>query len=183
MFKYLIKRNGSHGFIVTVMKLDGGPGRNNLLVDCKQMNEQPSFTTNKPNLDPDSEEKTTDNHTLIIVIIACGAILVFLIAAVVIAWMCFKRWRDKKMVKVDVNVNYDTAGVDYEYGPVEQDYDTMGDEVSTRRREVKMEVVDIMIIIIIIIMTIIVIIIIIKGGGPEQRLWEERGRLGGSSCC
>ena len=185
VYSYHIKRNGPHGFIVPVIKLDSGKGRSEIKVDCKQMNEQPSLTTNKPSLEPDSEEKTTDNHKLIIVIIACGAILAFLIASVIIAWACFKRWRDKKMVKVDVNVNYDTAGVDYEYGPADQDYDTMGDEVSTRRREVKMEVVDIMIIIIIIIMTIIIIIIIIiiKGGGPEQRLWEERGRLGGSSCC
>ena len=53
--------------------------------------------------------------------------------------MCFKRFRAKKMMKQDINVNYDRAGVDYEYSTTSEDYDydTMNNEVSTRRRAVK----------------------------------------------
>ena len=81
------------------------------------------------------------------IIISCsiiGTLLgVILVAAAI--WMCFKRFKNERMLKQDINVNYDRAGVDYEYDTTGQDYDydTMGDEVSTRRRrEIKMEVVD-----------------------------------------
>ena len=51
-----------------------------------------------------------------------GTILgVILVAAAI--WMCFKRYRNKKMMKQDINVNYDRAGVDYEYDTTGQDYD------------------------------------------------------------
>ena len=48
-------------------------------------------------------------------------------------------FRAKKMMKQDMSVNYDRAGVDYEYSTTgeDYDYDTMDNEVSTKRKAVK----------------------------------------------
>ena len=73
-----------------------------------------------------------------------GTSVLVIVIIITAGIVCFKRFRDQKMMKQDINVNYDRAGVDYEYDTTGQDYDydTMGDKVSTRRKAVKMEVVD-----------------------------------------
>ena len=80
------------------------------------------------------------------IIIGCsifGTILIVVLVALTI-WMCFKRFRAKKMMKQDINVDYNREGVDYEYSTTGEDYnyDTMDNEVSTKRKAVKMELVD-----------------------------------------
>ena len=92
------------------------------------------------------ETKNEPTKSQTVIIIGCsilGTILVVVLAALTI-WTCFKRFRDKKMMKQDINDTYDRAGVDYEYDTTGQDYDfdTTGDDVSHRRKAVKMEVVD-----------------------------------------
>ena len=55
-------------------------------------------------------------------------------------------WKDKKMIKQDLNVDYDTAVVDYEYGTAGQYaiFDSISNEISGMRRdrEIGMKVVN-----------------------------------------
>ena len=135
VLKDRIRRDGAHGFVIPISKPSGGRGESAITVDCKKLNEQGQRVRfGNPRTENLDQEKSSDNTVLVVIIVCLSAILVFGITVIIVR-VCFRRWRDKRMVKQDVNVNYDTA--DYYY-----DYDTMDNTDSTRRRPVRMEVVD-----------------------------------------
>ena len=70
--------------------------------------------------------------------------LIIIVLIILAGCLLCSRKRSNKMMKEDFNVNYDTLGVDYEYGTTtnpDYDYDTMDDE-SSPGRDIKMEVVN-----------------------------------------
>ena len=101
---------------------------------------------------PEDESRRTTNSTnevpgqsltSIIIGISVAGTLFFVTFVILAIWIPFKILKNKKeikavlndVIKEDLNVHYDTAGVDYEYI-------TVGNGDSTRRREIIMEVVD-----------------------------------------
>ena len=94
-------------------------------------------TTNNTN------EVPSQSLTSITIGISVAGTLFFVTFVILAIWIPFKILKNKKeikedlndVIKEDLNVDYDTAGVDYEYV-------TMGNGDSTRRREIVMEVVD-----------------------------------------
>ena len=101
---------------------------------------------------PEDESRGTTNNTnevpgqsltSITIGISVAGTLFFVAFVILVIWIPFKIPKNKKEIKEDLNdvtkedlnVHYDTAGVDYEYLIV-------GNTYSTWRREVVMEVVD-----------------------------------------
>ena len=121
------------------------------IVDPQNKNNKKTVRTELKNVEPcslmnneshvnEKDQAQAVNQLKVIIPISISVLVLVVLLMVVVACVCSKRFRYKKVMKVDMNMNYDTAGVDYEYGSA--DYDSMGDETSTGRREIKMEVVD-----------------------------------------
>ena len=113
---------------------------NKKTVRTELKNVEPCSLMNNESHVNEKDQAQAVNQLKVIVPISISVLVLVVLLMVVVACVCSKRFRYKKVMKVDLNVNYDTAGVDYEYGSA--DYDSMGDEISTGRREIKMEVVD-----------------------------------------
>ena len=67
-------------------------------------------------------------------IIISASVLVIILVLVVTAGVtltCWQRWREKKLKKIDLNVDYISSSVDYDYG---------SGEASTSREEVRIKV-------------------------------------------
>ena len=97
--------------------------------------------TRKNDLQDDEDLDQGQTITIIIICSIVGTILIVVLVSATI-WRCLKRFRDKKVTKIDINPNYEEAGMDYEYRTTSEDYDydTMENEASIRRKEVeKME--------------------------------------------
>ena len=68
-------------------------------------------------------------------IIISASVLVIVLVLVVTAGVtltCWQRWREKKLKKIDLNVDYISSSVDYDYG---------SGEASTTRKEVRIKIV------------------------------------------
>ena len=132
VFKENIKRDGSHRFIIPVIKPNGLPGKSHIIIDCEQ-------TKEKIDLVDQSNNQQTDNSMFIVIYLV--SFLVAFIMIVIAIVVCRKCFREKKVMEAQTSVNPDYAGAaDYEYDEM-GNYDTM-EESSRRRKEVKGEVVD-----------------------------------------
>ena len=93
----------------------------------------------------DNEHLDQDQTSIIISCSIIGALLSVILVAVAI-WRCSKRFRAKKMIKIDRNPIYEAAdAVDYEVWSASKDYDydTMdNNEASIRRKETKLKAED-----------------------------------------
>ena len=100
---------------------------------------------------PSRKKDIQDNEQLDqgqkIIIISGSIVGIFLIVAAVI-WRCSKRFRNNKTIKIDINPVYGAAGTEYyevwktSTTSEDYDYDTMDNEASIRRKEMKMKAVD-----------------------------------------
>ena len=89
------------------------------------------------------ETNKSEQHPSWLIPTMIGTLIIIVLIILVDCLLCSRRWYNK-MMKEDFSVNYDTAGVDYEYGTTtnqDYDYDTMDDE-SSPGWDIKMEVVN-----------------------------------------
>ena len=82
------------------------------------------------------------------IIIISGSIVGILLLVAAVIWRCSKRFRNNKTIKIDINPVYGAAGTEYyevwktSTTSEDYDYDTMDNEASIRRKEMKMKAVD-----------------------------------------
>ena len=97
--------------------------------------------------DIQEDEHLDQGQTMIIISCSIVGTLLSVILVAAAIWRCSKRFKAKKMIKIDINPIYDAADVDYEEWTTstskDYDYDTMDiNEASIRRKDMKMKAVD-----------------------------------------